>query len=497
MLKGHLFPFKSKQISFCKNDFLFLANMYSTKRVTILTLLFFTSFSCTAQSKIENISNAFDKLLSDEQTKHAIVSLSVLDANTGKTLYAHNEQVGLATASTLKTITAATAFGMLGKDFQYQTTLAYSGNIQADGTLNGNLIIQGSGDPTLGSWRYANTENVVLTAWVNAISTAGIKKINGSIVGDDRIFGSQRTPEGWIWQDIGNYYGAGTSGLSWRENQFDIKLRPGSNTNDEVIVLKTVPDMPYLQTINELKTGSRGSGDNVYAFLPPYRNTAYLRGSWGMGISKSGISASLPDPAFDCAFRLQDTLKRLGIATTKTATTARLLIASNEPIPNETKKLATITSPTLSEMTYWFLQKSINLYGETLLKTIAQKEGKAPTTSNGVATEINYWAKKGIDKTALNIVDGSGLSPGNRVTTMAMATILYQIQKETWFSDFYKAMPEYNGMKLKSGTINDVSAFSGYHTDAQGNRYVIAISVNNYSGGGIRQKIYKVLDALK
>ncbi|MET4083061.1 D-alanyl-D-alanine carboxypeptidase/D-alanyl-D-alanine-endopeptidase (penicillin-binding protein 4) [Pedobacter sp. UYP30] len=467
------------------------------KKITIISLFFFAALSSKAQNRIENISNAFDKLLNDDQTKHAVASLCVLDANTGKTLYAHNEQIGLATASTLKTITAATAFTVLGKDFQYQTTLSYSGNILTDGTLNGNLIIVGSGDPTLGSWRYANTENAVLTIWVNAIKASGIKKINGAIIGDDSVFGTQRTPEGWIWQDIGNYYGAGTSGLTWRENQFDIKLKPGSSTDDEVTILKTVPEMPYLQMVNELKTGSRGSGDNAYAFLPPYRNTAYLRGSWGMGINKSGISAALPDPAFDCAFRLQDTLKRLGIATNKSATTARLMMADNQSIPNATKKLATISSPTLSEMVYWFLKKSINLYGETLLKTIAQKEGKEVTTSNGAAFEINYWANKGIDKSALNIIDGSGLSPGNRITTMAMASVLYQIQKETWFPDYYKAIPEYNGMKLKSGTINDVSAFAGYHTDATGNKYVVVININNYSGGSIRQKIYKVLDELK
>ena len=467
------------------------------KRLAITLLLLTIAITSFAQNRIENVSIAFDKFLSDEQNRHAIASLCVLDANTGKTLYAHNEQIGLATASTLKTITAATAFSVLGKDFQYQTILSYSGNIGPDGTLNGDLVITGSGDPTLGSWRYANTETVVLTAWVNAIKSVGIKKITGAIIGDDRVFGTQRTPEGWIWQDVGNYYGAGTCGLTWRENQFDIKLEPGKSVGSEVTVLKTVPEMPYLQTVNELKTGSSGTGDNTYAFLPPYRNIAYLRGSWGIGIAKSGISAAMPDPAFDCAFRLQDTLKSLGISIVESATTARLLSANNESVPTNLKKLTTISSPTLSEITYWFLKKSINLYGETLLKTIAQNAGKVATTANGASFEINYWANKGLDKSALNIIDGSGLSPGNRITTLAMATVLYQIQKEIWFPDYYKALPEYNGMKLKSGSINDVSAFAGYHSDAAGNKYVIVININNYSGGGIKKKLFKVLDELK
>jgi len=466
-------------------------------KIFSLFILTFVSSLVNAQNRIQNLEKAFNNLLNDEQAKHAITSLCVLDANTGKILFAKNEQIGLATASTLKTITAATAFSILGKDYQFQTTLAYSGSITADGTLKGNLIIIGSGDPTLGSWRYQNKENAVLTQWVSAIKSAGIKKIEGSIIGDDRIFGTQTTPEGWVWQDIGNYYGAGTSGLAWRENQFDIHLRPGTSTADEVKVVKAVPETPYIQIVNELKTGSAGTGDRSYAFFPPYSNVAYLRGSWGIGIGKAGISVALPDPAFDCAYRLQDTLKRLGINANQPVTTSRLMALNNQPIPAVTQKISTISSPPLSEITYWFLKKSINLYGETLLKTIALKSGKPATTSKGAETEINFWADKGIEKSALNIIDGSGLSPGDRITTSAMANVLFQAQKENWFADYYRVFPEYNGMKIKSGTINDVSAFAGYHTDSAGNKYIIVININNYSGSGINKKLFKVLDELK
>ncbi|MDR6786370.1 D-alanyl-D-alanine carboxypeptidase/D-alanyl-D-alanine-endopeptidase (penicillin-binding protein 4) [Pedobacter africanus] len=466
------------------------------KRIFTLLMLLYSSFTF-AQTPAQKIERAFSAFQSDPQARYAITALVVLDAGTGKTLFARNENIGLATASTLKTITAATAFSLLGKDFQYQTTLAYTGNITADGTLKGNLVIIGSGDPTLGSERYQNKEITVLSEWAAAIQKAGIKRIEGAVIGDDRIFGTQTTPEGWTWQDIGNYYGAGTSGLAWRENQFDIHLKPGSGINEEVKLLRTIPEMPYLKVVNELKTGASGSGDNAYAFLPPYTTVAYLRGSWGMGIGKSGISAALPDPAYDLAFRLQDTLKRLGITSGQPATTARLMALENRPVPVITQKLSTISSPSLSEMSYWFLKKSINLYGESFLKTIALKSEKAAGTANGAKTEIAFWADKGIDKNALNIIDGSGLSPANRVTAAAMASILFQVQKEPWFNEYYRGFPEYNGMKIKSGTINDVSAFAGYHTDKAGNKYIIVININNYSGSGINRKLFSVLDALK
>ena len=465
------------------------------KLTLLLITLFYHSF---AQFPLEKIQQAYQKLVEDQQAKYAITSLCILDAQTGKVLFANNENIGLATASTLKTITAATAYSVLGKDFKYQTTLAYSGKINTEGTLEGDLIIIGGGDPTLGSWRYEQTkENTILTTWVNAIKAIGIKKINGSIIGDDSLFGTQSMPEGWIWQDMGNYYGAGTSSLSWRENQFDVKLKSGSNTGAEVVIEKTVPEMPYLKVVNELKTGNPGSGDNAYGFLPPYGDLAYLRGTWGLGISKKGVSLALPDPAFDAAFRLQDTLSRLNISVTKIISTARRLGLEGQSIPTITAKLATISSPDLSEIIYWFNQKSVNLYGEQLLKTIAWKLGKLPTTRNGANAEINYWSTKGIDKNALNILDGSGLSSGTRVTTLAMANILFQAQKEDWFAPFYNSLPINNGMKLKSGSISDVSAYAGYYTDQEGNKYIAVININNYSGSGISKKLFKVLDALK
>jgi D-alanyl-D-alanine carboxypeptidase/D-alanyl-D-alanine-endopeptidase (penicillin-binding protein 4) len=104
--------------------------------------------------------------------------------------------------------------------------------------------------------------------------------------------------------------------------------------------------------------------------------------------------------------------------------------------PSIAKTELPLTSPAFNRnRIYWFNKKSVNLYGEQLLRTMALKTGKTPTTRNGAAAVINYWsANKGIDKDALNILDGSGLSPGTRVTTLAMANILYQAQKEEWFA---------------------------------------------------------------
>lgn len=465
---------------------------------SLFLLFIFTSSASFSQTTAQKLEKAYQNLVKDEQAKYAITSLCVLDATTGKVIFANNENIGLATASTLKTITSATAFYTLGKDFRYETKLSYTGAITADGTLQGDIIITGSGDPSLGSWRYEQTkENNILNQWVAAIKAAGIKKIEGSVISDDSTFGTSTIPTGWIWQDIGNYYGAGAGSICWRENQFDVHLKAGSATGNDVEVLKTVPETPYVQLVNELKTGASGTGDNAYGFLAPYTNIGYLRGTWGMGIKKTGISLSLPDAAFDAAYRLQDTLKKLSIECSKNASSTRLLALEQKTIANQQSPLLTVFSPTLSQLVYWFNKKSINLYGEQLLKTIAFKQGKEGNTRNGAKAVIDFWAGKGIDKNALNMIDGSGLSPGNRVTTMAMASILFQVQKEEWFADYLKSFPDYNGMSIKSGNINDVTAYGGYYTDKRGNKYVAVININNYSGSGISRKLFQVLDALK
>ena len=163
------------------------------------------------------------------------------------------------------------------------------------------------------------------------------------------------------------------------------------------------------------------------------------------------------------------------------------------------KLLGTIYSPPLDSVAYWFLQKSINLYGEALLKTMAYEKSGVGSTEKGVELLKDLWSKNGIEKPALNIVDGSGLSPQNRVTTNALVIALQYAKTRDWYSSFYNALPLYNGMKMKSGTIGGAKAFAGYHTSKGGTEYTFAIIINNYddAAGSIVPKMFKVLDELK
>lgn len=465
-------------------------------KLLTFSFLFIAGYA-PAQNLQQKLQTAINRLQADSQCGYASISLTVLDVNSGKEVFSANSNMGLATASTLKTITTITAFNVLGADFKYQTAFGYSGSI-TNGTLNGDIIIKGTGDPTLGSWRYESSkEDHVLNLMVDAIRKAGIKKINGRIIGDDSIFGSQAIPDGWIYQDIGNYYGAGTSGLCWRENQYDVKLHTGE-TGTPITVARTVPAMPYLTFKSELMNAPAHTGDESYAYPPLNGNLVYLRGTYAEDQTKKSISLALPDPAYDAAFRLMDTLKQLGINVTGTAESTTTLTTKKDVVPVAVQNLVNISSPELSKIIYWTNQKSINLYAEQLLKTIAWKAGKRPSTANGVKVLQDYWKQRGIDPNSLNVFDGSGLSPADRVTTRTLATILLLATKEPWYHYFYDSLPVYNDMHMKSGSIINVLNYAGYQTH-DGRQLCFSIMVNNYNGSGkeIKAKIFRVLDELK
>ena len=156
-------------------------------------------------------------------------------------------------------------------------------------------------------------------------------------------------------------------------------------------------------------------------------------------------------------------------------------------------------SPSLDSIIYWFNKRSVNLYGEALIKTFAYEKLRFGSTDSGVAILKKFWKEKGMDENELNIVDGSGLSPLNRVTTHAQVEILKYAKTKDWFPSFFISLPEYNAMKMKSGTIRGVKGFCGYHKAKNGKEYIFSFLVNNYNGsaGALVNKMYKVLNILK
>lgn len=467
------------------------------KTYCILTVLHLLSACCFAQTITQKIDKAVKQLQATPQMKHATMSLYVVETKTGKPVYALNEQVGLAPASTQKIFTSVAAFELLGNGYRFKTEVGYDGAISG-GTLSRNLIVVGYGDPTLGSWRYAQTKrDTTLNYILTALNKAGIKKMDGNIIMDDSKFSYQPLPGGWIWEDIGNYFGAGTWAINWNENQYHLLLKPGAKEGDEVEITGTKPFQDFTIS-NLLKTGKAGSGDNGYIYMSPYAGKGFVEGTVPAGEKSFTLSGSLPYPAEQFGKELEAALINKNIVDKGHVQTTENFKSNSAGVASYEKLLTTLYSPTFDSINYWFLQKSINLYGEALIKTIAYEKAGFGAAEKGVELLKDFWSKKGIEKSALNIVDGSGLSPQNRVTTDALVKALQYAKDKSWYSSFYNALPTYNGMHMKSGTIGGAKAYTGYHTSKSGTAYTFAIIINNYDseGGSIASKMYKVLDEL-
>ncbi|HEX8334271.1 MAG TPA: D-alanyl-D-alanine carboxypeptidase/D-alanyl-D-alanine-endopeptidase [Segetibacter sp.] len=469
-------------------------------KTVIFLFTFITSpLFVLAQPVNDRLEKAMQQFQSDNQAKSAIISLYVINSKTGKVVFDKNSAIGLTAASAQKVITSATAFELLGGSFKYKTELGYNGKI-TNGTLNGSLFIIGYGDPTLGSWRYtSNTEKAVMASWMSELKKAGINNIEENIYLDDSKFSYQPIPGGWIWDDIGNYYGAGHWGLNWHENQYDLILKPGDKEGDDVQILKTQPTLQGVVLFNMLKTGKKGSGDNGYIYLPPYSGSGFVSGTVPAGEKQFQISGSFPNPAPQIEHELSNAAKANNITTGKGFIYSQALRVTNQSFPKAGKIFYTHLSPSLDSINHWFLRKSVNLYGEALVKTIAYEKKGFGSTDDGLQIIKNFWKEKGIEPSAINILDGSGLSPQNRITTNALVTVMQYAKGRIWFSSFHNSLPEYNGLKMKSGTIGGAKSFTGYASSKTGEEYTFAIIINNYTGsaGEVVRKMYRVLDVLK
>jgi serine-type D-Ala-D-Ala carboxypeptidase/endopeptidase (penicillin-binding protein 4) len=456
-------------------------------------------FCGITQTIPQQLQAAFLQFEKDPQLASAISSLYVIDAKTGKVVFDKNSKIGLAPASTQKIITSITAFELLKKEFRYKTVLETVGDV-TNGTLNGHLYVIGSGDPTLGSNRYASTKSdVLLKEWTKAVQKAGIQKITDPLSFNYGTFSYQSIPDGWIWEDIGNYYGAGAFVLNWKENQFEIVLNSikQETINDETTIIS--PAQPVF--VNELKAGQKGSGDHAFCYLPLQENAWMLKGSIPVGEKNFAISAASNDPAKLLFSDFIATLQQHSISTNGTINYVDLLSKPSFTAIDGRRYTAIYThySPPLDSIIYWFNKKSINLYGEALIKTMGGTKKASYSTDSGVAVVKEFWKGKGIPDYELNLFDGSGLSPLNRVTTHAQVEILKYAKGKDWFQSFYTSLPVYNGMVMKSGTINNTKGFCGYHTARNGTGYIFSFLVNNYNGksADLVGKMYKVLDILK
>ena len=438
-------------------------------------------------------------LLQAPYMRGASFSLVVKDVQEGRTVYSYDTDRLQSPASVLKTVATATALEILGEDYRYPTTLEYDGILE-NGTLEGNLYIKGSGDPSLGSSHFAPGQNKFLSTWIAALQKAGIKHITGSVISDESIFDTEGVSIKWLREDMGNYYAPGSYGISIFDNMYKLSLQTGA-AGTRPVLKGTEPDIPFIRFKNYLKAAPVSS-DSAYIIGAPLDDVRYLYGVLPANREAYVLKGDIPDPALYLARYLTDQLQQKGIRVDGSPSCYRIEVEENRWKKGERKEIVTTYSPTLREIASICNHVSHNLYADALVKTVGlqykpRRNEMISSFGRGVQVVKEYWEKKGLDVFPLRMNDGSGLAPADKVSAGFMGELLVYMATASAVSDaFIASLPQagiegsvrnfLKGSKLqgkahlKSGGITGVRSYAGYITK-DGKTYAVAVFSNNYS----------------
>lgn len=448
------------------------------KRKSLLfALLFFSIEAIYAQ-----MPSALVSFLNKNSVSHAAIGLKAIDLTTKKVIVSYNENMSLIPASNMKIVTTATALEVLGSRFCFETPLLYDGFIK-DATLNGNLYIKGTGDPTLGSEFVQDDKENFLKQWLNALNRVGIRKIAGDIIVLDQLFGYEGVSQKWLLEDVGNYYAPGIYGISVFDNMYRVYLK-SSAVDTQTSVLYTDPKINNLKLTNEVKASNDLSDNSFFCGLP-FSNEMRLYGTIPAYQSSFAVKGAMPDPGLFLAQYFRNYLQKNGITTKGEATTYRL-----RPVtPSGEKVISVVRSVDLISIVNTINVFSNSQYAEYLYKVLSVFKS---------IDFSDFWRKKGLDSDALFMYDGSGVSPQNAVSTGFLIDLLVYMDKQSKNSAvFYQSLPVAgkNGTvasflkntslsgkaHLKSGSISNVQSYSGY-IESKGKRYAVSLIINNFNG---------------
>ncbi|MBR1643779.1 MAG: D-alanyl-D-alanine carboxypeptidase/D-alanyl-D-alanine-endopeptidase [Bacteroidales bacterium] len=471
--------------------------------LSLLVVLFFGSRLSAQETSA--LADAVQALRADKDLSHATVSVSVYNLTRGKMVYESEGQRSVTPASLVKLFTTATAFDKLGAQFRFKTVVGYSGSIDKQGTLHGNVYIIGGGDPLLGSYRYRQTSpDSLFHTWKQALASHGIRAVDGRICFDAGIFDNQALPDSWQWGDIGNYYASGVSGLNFHENMFFVYFNAGRKVGYPAAIASTQPKKLTVRLQNEVLTGSEGSGDRVCIYGDPAGSLRLCTGTVPQGKSNFGVRASLPHPAECCAEQFAVYLRNNDVNVTNSVTE----VFSR---PDDLKTVLDYFSSPYYVIAQYTNMTSNNMYAECIYKYLGYLRNGKGSYAGGAQAVNDYLRSRGFDLSGVRLVDGSGLSRINRVNTNFVCRFLADISKTAYFDDFLTTLgkvgesgtvrhmladrPAGVDIRMKSGSMEDVRAYAGYVTTLSGERLSFCVVSNNFdcTPTQMRQKLERVL----
>ncbi|OFW05545.1 MAG: D-alanyl-D-alanine carboxypeptidase/D-alanyl-D-alanine-endopeptidase [Acidobacteria bacterium RIFCSPLOWO2_02_FULL_68_18] len=408
----------------------------------------------------------------------------------GERLFELNPGTLLVPASTVKLVSLAGAVDAVGWGHQFETSAWVTGPI-LDGVLHGDMIVTGSGDPSI-----AGRGGTDLMPWIQALRKGGLHRIDGRIIGDDNGIEEPRPQLAWAWDDLGHATGALFGALNYAENRMEVTVAPAETAGSQA-TLTVEPHAAARPLDNRTVTREPDSMPLLWPEQRPGEPLLTIAGFIPAGAPPARLTVSVGNPTLWFANVLRYELISSGIETTGDAYD----VDDVPPLIDRGKGSGIYEhrSPPLAQLAQPMLKESINLYGEAVLRLNAPK-GVFPTNDaalEGLRTRLRSW---GIADEAWQIVDGSGLSRRNAVAPEVLVAVLRRMYDASGQSPWMTALPvagrdgtlaarmrgtaAEGNVRAKTGTMTNIRTLAGYVRTRDEETLAFAIMADAFEGSG-------------
>ena len=464
------------------------------KKIKFFIFSFAISFSQAQESiSLDSIVNSF---VVDNAIYNAHVGLSLFDVDQNKPLVEYHSKKLFLPASIQKLFTTATALELLPLDFTFETKIFYSGELnQASGYVNGNLFIKCSGDPSLESRYFPNKS--FLKELKEQLALRGIKGFEGDLILINQKDDFHQVNSNWLWGDIGNYYGAGVSNFSFRDNFIEVFFNSFDSVGKLTGISKIIPTIDNLKIINEV-VGGLSSKDLAYAYGGPNHSTRKIIGEIPTGKKDFSVKISMPNPKEFLIYEI-----------------TQLIDFKNKLVQDSSmKNLFNYSSPKLVELLKVINNRSNNNYTEHVLLAAMGGLDSIKYIDLGPVYMKGYWKEKLMINDQFYLVDGCGLSRKNALSPeIVNKLLLYLNNNERVKEEFVSTLAvagvsgtlkylgkgsAYEGQfKGKSGSMDGVRCYAGYFYK-NNKTYAFTIMINNFTCSAKKTKdiISKLMNSL-
>jgi D-alanyl-D-alanine carboxypeptidase/D-alanyl-D-alanine-endopeptidase (penicillin-binding protein 4) len=461
--------------------------------------------SLHGQQEFPRLKRDIDKLINVYFLENATWGIYVESLTTGDVLYTHNEKKALVPASNMKIPTSLFALDQLGPDFVYETPVFLFGRMDGDSVFIGDLIVRGSGDPTLSGRFHDDRITKIFSDWADSLRSRGVRTIRGRVIGDDDFFGDELLGRHWEWDSESYWYSAQISALSFNDNCVDYFVIP--TRVGEPARIRLDPPTSYLDLVNQTVTAAaEKNGGEVELIRDRWTNRVTARGRVGATNGVHTGYVAVHNPTQYAVHVLKETLEQKGLIVDGRAydidslpgyrygpdTTSRDSISSDTLI-----RIATYRSPGLGEILKVINKRSQNLFAELVLRTVTAVRDGNGSVDFALERERAFLDSIGCDVKSIVINDGSGYARTNQISAKDLVTILKHARRHPHWKTFKESLPvagvegtlksrmknspAEGNVVAKTGFLDNVRTISGFVRTYDNEELVFSIMVNHFT----------------